>query len=183
MLAAPNASLWQTGSLTGGPLSYSNQQTSIGNSYRGSEIHTFSANLVNTIAYTFNAFQNKSTPLTSLAGSTDWPTQVGLSGASPLNQFPEIVFNGSPNGLGETTIGNSAPSGGYVAYNGILNDSLMWTKSRHTMTLGAEYRTLGFNLDSVGGALTYDYSNTTFAPTNTSIQPYVGSAFANFLLG
>jgi len=180
---AANGALWQTGSQTGGPLSYGNKQTSIGNSYRGSEIHTFSADLVNTIAYTFNAFQNKSAPLTSLAGSTDWSNQVGLNGASPLNQFPQIVFNGSPNGLGETTIGNSTPSGGYVAYNGILNDSLMWTKGRHTMTLGVEYRALGFNLDSGGGGLTYEYSSTTFAPTNTSIQPFVGSAFANFLLG
>jgi hypothetical protein len=179
---AGNSVLWQTGSQTGGPLTFAQQQTVIGNAYRGSETHTFSSSLLNVAAYTFNGFANKSVPMTTVAGSTNWPSQVGLGSVDPLHDFPNIVFNGAPDGVGETAIGNTV-AGGYVAYNAIANDSLSWIKGRHTMKFGAEYRALGFNLDNVGGALTYKYSSNTFAPTNAAIQPFTGSAFANFMLG
>lgn len=178
-----NSVLWQSGSENGGPLTFGLQQTVISNQYRGSEMHTFSPSLLNVIAYTFNQFQNKSVPMTTVAGSTNWPSEIGLDSASDLNLFPYITFTGSPNGLGETKIGNYYDTSGYVAYNAIINESLTWTKGRHSLKFGTEYRALGFNSDEYGGALKYNFSNTTFAPTNSSIQPYVGSAFANFLLG
>jgi hypothetical protein len=182
---AGNSVLWQTGTSTGGPLAFAQQQTVIGNEYRASETHTFSPALLNVLAYTFNAFQNKGIASTSLANSTNWPDQIGFGSTDPLNLFPYTTFGGSPNGLGETSIGNYyAPGSGYVAYNGIVNETLSWTKSRHTMKFGTEYRELGFNQDSgSGGGLQFNYSSNTFAPTKTSIQPYVGSAFANFELG
>jgi hypothetical protein len=181
--AASNTVLWQPGTTTGGPLSFGLQETVINNEYRISETHTFSPNVLNVLAYTFNQFQNKSVPTTTLAGSTNWPSQVGFGGVDSVNDFPYMSLNGSPNGLGETTIGNYYAPGGYVAYNAILNDSLSWTKGRHTMKFGMEYRELGFNLDNGAGTLKFNFSNETFAPTNTSIQSYVGSAFANMLLG
>lgn len=179
---SPSSVLWQAGSSTGGPLTFGLQQTVISDQYRGSETHIFSPNLLNVAAYTFNAFQNKSVPMTTVAGSTDWPGQIGLGSVAKLQMLPRINFSGSPNGLGETSIGNYY-TGGYVAYNGILNDTLSWTKGRHTFKFGAEYRALGFNSDSIGGALTYNFSSNTFAPANSHVLPYVGSAFANFLLG
>jgi hypothetical protein len=181
--AAANSVLWQPGTTTGGPLTFGLQQTVISNEYRASETHTFTPNLLNVIAYTFNAFQNKSVPTTSLAGSTNWPGQVGFGSVDPLNIFPYMKLNGSPNGLGETTIGNYYGPGGYVAYNGILNESLSWAKGRHDFKFGGELRALGFNSDSGGGALQFNFSSNTFAPTNTSIQPFVGSALANMMLG
>jgi Carboxypeptidase regulatory-like domain len=183
--AASNTTLWQAGTTTGGPLSFGLQQTTVSNEYRGSETHTFSPNILNVIAYTFNSFQNKSTATTLLANSTNWPDQIGFGSVDSLHIFPQITLNGSPNGLGETSIGTSPEysGGGYVAYNAIVNESLSWTKGRHTMKFGMEYRELGFNSDSAGGALKFNYSNNTFAPTNTSVQPYVGSAFANLMLG
>lgn len=180
--AATNSVLWQSGSTTGGPLSDGSVETVIGGQYRASETHVFSPNLLNVVAYTFNTFDNKSIPMTSIAGSTSWPQQVGYGNIDPLKNFPYITFTGSPDGIGETSIGTTY-TGGYDAYNGIVNDTLSWTKGRHTMKFGAEYRELGFNLDDTGGALSFNFSNNTFAPTNTSIQPFVGSAFANFLLG
>ncbi|HTW81435.1 MAG TPA: carboxypeptidase-like regulatory domain-containing protein [Terracidiphilus sp.] len=179
---ATNSVLWQSGSTTGGPLSDGSVETVIGGQYRANETHIFSPNLLNDVAYTFNTFDNKSIPMTSIAGSTNWPQQVGYGSIDPLKNFPYITFTGSPDGIGETSIG-STYTGGYDAYNAIVNDTLSWTKGRHTMKFGAEYRELGFNLDNTGGALSFNFSNNTFAPTNTSIQPYVGSAFANFLLG
>jgi hypothetical protein len=174
--------IWEPNTRTGGPLTYGLQQTVISNQYRASETHTFSPNLLNVAAYTFNAFQNKSVPMTTVAGSTDWPGQIGFGSVDPLKEFPYITFSGSPNGLGETAIGNYY-TGGYVAYNAMANDTLSWTKGRQNLKFGMEYRELGFNLDNDGGALQFNYSNTTFAPTNSAIQPFVGSAFANFMLG
>lgn len=180
---SPGSVLWKPGSQYGGPLAFGLQQTVISNEYRINEAHTFSPNVLNVLAFTFNAFQNKSVPTTTLEGSTNWPQQIGFGNVDPLKIFPYIAFNGSPNGLGENNIGNYYGPGGYVAYNGILNETLSWTKGRHTVKVGAEYRALGFNSDSGGGALQFNFSNTTFAPTNSHVQPYVGSAFANFLLG
>jgi hypothetical protein len=178
-----NSVLWQAGTQDGGPLTFGLQQTVISNQYRGSETHTFSPSLLNVLAYTFNQFQNKSVPMTSVAGGTNWPAEIGLDSVDSLKLFPYITFSGSPNGLGEKAIGNYYDTSGYVAYNAILNESLTWNKGRHSLKFGMEYRALGFNSDEYGGALKYSFSNTTFAPTNSSIQPYVGSAFANFLLG
>ncbi len=181
--AASNSVLWQAGTTTGGPLSFGLQETVISNDYRGSETHIFSPRILNVLAYTFNSFTNKSVPTTSLAGSTNWPDQIGFGSEDPLKIFPYMQLGGSPNGLGETTVGNYYGPGGYVAYNGILNESLSWTKGRHNLKFGGEYRALGFNSDTGGGALKFQFSNNTFAPTNTSIQPFVGSALANLMLG
>lgn len=176
---SPTAVLWQSGSQNGGPLAFGVIQTVISNEYRINETHTFSPTLLNVLAYTFNAFQNKSVPT---ANYKNWPSELGFGDIDKLNDFPYITFGGSPNGLGESNIGNYY-AGGYVAYNGILNDTLSWTKGRHIMKFGTEIRALGFNSDSIGGALQFNFSNNTYAPTNTHVQPYVGSAFANFLLG
>jgi hypothetical protein len=176
---SPSQVLWQAGTQNGGPLSFGVVQTVINNEYRISESHTFNTNMVNILAFTFNQFQNKSVPT---GNTSNWPEQLGFGDIDKLKDFPYIKFGGSPNGIGESPIGNYY-AGGYVAYNGIVNDSFSWTKGRHTMKFGAEYRALGFNSDSTGGALQFNFSNTTFAPTNSKVQPYVGSAFANFLLG
>jgi hypothetical protein len=170
---AGNTTLWQAGTQTGGPLTFGERQTVISNEYRISESHIFSPNLLNVLSYTFNAFQNKGTPTSELSGSTSWPAQLGFGTVDPTKVFPRISFNGSPNGVGETSIGNTYGAGGYVAYNGIVNDSLSWTKGRHTMKFGTEIRALGFNSDSTGGQLAFNYSNNTYAPTNSKIQPYV----------
>ena len=176
-------SLWTPNTTTGGPLANAVQQTVISNEYRINEVHTFSPTVLNTLAYTFNAFQNKELPTTQLASSTNWANELGFGQATPLKEFPQIAFNGSPNGVGETSIGTQTNAGGYVAYNAMLNESLSWTKGRHNLKFGTEIRYLGFNEDTGGGALKMQFSNNTFAPTNTQIQPFVGSAFANFLLG
>lgn len=178
--ANPGSSLWQEGTQNGGPLAFATVQTVISNEYRVSEMHTFSPSLANVVAYTFNTFQNKAVP----TSQSNYPSQLGFGSVDSLKNFPYITFNGSPNGVGATKIGNYYSStAGYVAYNAILNDTLSWMKGRHTFKFGTEIRALGFNNDSTGGALQFAFSNNTFAPTSTAIQPYVGSAFANFLLG
>jgi len=170
--------LWEAGSSDGGPLTDSNEQVTVANAYRGNETHVFNPNLLNTISYTFNAFQNKRVPSETSAG----PGTMGLGNIDHLGGLPLIGLNGGPNGVWEAWPGWQAQYG-YVAYNAILNDTLSWTKARHTMKFGLEYRALGFNYDSTGGSLAYYFSNTTFAPTAWQIQGYVGSSLANLMLG
>lgn len=169
---------WSQGSQTGGPLTTANTQTVISNSYRGNETHTFSPNLLNVAAYTFNGFQDKRIPTDTSAG----PKGLGYDSIDATQAFPYISLGGSPNGLGEPSFGTEAGSG-YVAYNAIVNDTLNWTTGRHSLKFGVEYRELGFNYDANGGELAFAFTNNTFAPTNAHVQPYVGSAFANMLLG
>ena len=178
----PGSSIWEAGSTSdGGPLTYAQVQKVIAPQYRISETHTFSPRLMNVAGYTFNGFYNKATP-TNL--SQNWTDAIGLGNIDPLNTFPRITFSGSPNGLGETAIGGSPYGGvGYVAYNAIVTDNLSWTMGRHTMKFGTEIRELGFNSDNKGGNLNFTFSNNTYAPTNPLVQGYVGSAFANFMLG
>jgi hypothetical protein len=176
-------SLWAPGTTAGGPLADATQQIVTSNAYRINEKHVFSPNLLNVVAYTFNAFQNKGIPATQLAGDTNWSSELGFGDVDAIHQFPLINFAGSPNGVGTPGIGTQIGPSGYVAYNAILNDTLNWTKGRHQLKFGGEYRALGFNQDTLGGGLQFNFNSATFSPTNTAISTYTGSAFANFLLG
>jgi hypothetical protein len=175
-------SMWIPGSQNGGPFTPNSSQELHTNAYRIGETHTFSPTLLNVLNFTFNQFQNIQA---SLAPSSDYAGTLGLQSAytDKTKDFPQIVYGGSPNGVGESTIG-STYAGGYVAYNGILNESLDWSKGRHDVKFGAEVRAIGFNQNGgPQGAYTFNFSNNTFAPDNPAIQPYVGFAFANMGLG
>lgn len=176
--------LFQRGSDNGGPLTRAGQQTTIGNAYRVSDAHTFTPNLLNVISFTFNQFQNKTIPATALTSGTNYAQQLGLPGVDSVSNFPVITFGSAVNGIGETTIGNSnIPGSGYVAYNGILNEQLTWTKGKHTIQAGFEARAIGLNNNARGGQLHYNFSEKTGTPNNSSIQSKTGFGFANFLLG
>ncbi len=182
-LASSN-SLWQAGSSTGGPLTPAGVQTTIANAYRISDSYTITPNILNVASFTFNAFQNKAIPLTSIAGNTSWPDQIGLGASSTVPNFPLITFGATVNGVGERQIGNSyTPGSGYVAYNGIFNDTVTWVTGRNNIKLGTEIRALGLNSDTRGGELHFNYSNLSGAPLNPAIDSVTGFGFANFLLG
>ncbi len=176
--------LWQAGSTDGGPLASGAVQTTVANAYRLSDSYTVSPNLLDVLSLTFNGFQNKAVPFTSIAGSTNWPQQVGLGADQSIANFPLITFGGSINGVGEGQIGSSyTAKSGYVAYNEILNDTVTWTRGRHEIKLGLELRGLGVNDDTEGGELHLNFSNLTGTPASSAIQSVTGFGFANFLLG
>lgn len=175
-------SLWQPGTTTGGPLTNGQRQITISPQYRINETHTFSPALLNVIAFTYNSFDNNGKALQDIAGTTDYADQVGFGSVQNFKYLPQLYMSGSSNGQSETSIGN-AMAGRYVAYNAMLNDALTWNKGRHVLKFGFEYRALGFNQDTPGSALTYDFETTTHAPTDWNVYNFTGSAFANFLLG
>ena len=115
----PSNAIWQAGSDNGGPLASGGVQTTVANAYRLSDTYTASSNLLNVLSLTFNSFQNKSVPFTSLSGNTNWPQEVGLGVEQSVANFPVITFGNTINGVGEGQIGNSyTPKSGYVAWDG-----------------------------------------------------------------
>lgn len=176
--------LWQTGSSDGGPLASGGVQTTVSNAYRVNDSWTISPNLLNVASFTFNMFQNKAVPLTSLAGNTNWAQQIGLGNAQAVSNFPLTAFNGTLNGVSEVAIGSSRTlhTGG-VEYNGIVDDTLTWVHGKHVVNMGFEARALGINNDQVGGALHFNFSQTTGAPLVAKIQSLTGFSFADFMLG
>jgi hypothetical protein len=176
--------LFAAGSSNGGPLAPGGVQTTIGNAYRLSDTYTISPSLLNVLSVTFNGFQNKAVPFTSLAGNTNWAQQIGLGASQSVPNFPLISFGGAINGVGEDVIGNAyTPGNGYVAYNEILNDTVTWTHGRHDVKLGLELRGIGLNSNSSSGDLHFNFSSLTGTPNAAAIQSVTGFGFANFLLG
>ena len=169
--------VWAPGSTDGGPLSNGRHQIVPSNQYRVSESHTFSANLLNVVNATYNYYWNGSSPL----NGTNWPQQLGF-GNTRGNNFPEINFGSAVNGIGETAIGNKW-QGNWVAGNYIYGDDLSWTKGRHSLSFGGNFRAMQINSHSGSGLLSMSFNpNTTGAPS-AAYANQVGFGFASFLLG
>jgi hypothetical protein len=181
----PTGGLWEAGTQTGGPLTQAVQQKTVADAYRVSDAWTVTPNLLNVAGFTFNMFQNKSVPMTSVAGNTNWAEQIGLGTyQSSVPNLPTITFGSSVNGIGESSIGSDYnPLSGYVAYNGIFNDTVTWVHGRHNVHLGLQIYAIGLNDDYKGGPLTFNFSQLTGTPTSASVQAETGFGFANFLLG
>jgi len=180
--------MWIPGTHNGGPFTPNSSQELHTNAYRFSEAHTFSPSILNVVSFTFNQFQNIQS---TLAPQADYASQLGLSSqyANKTSDFPQINYNGSPNGVSESTIG-STWTGGTVPYNAILNESLSWSKGRHDMKFGGEVRALGMNASGgQQGAFSFNFGQSTYQPYQTdanfvsNVSPFVGSAFANMELG
>lgn len=180
--------MWIPGTHNGGPFTPNSSQELHTNAYRFSETHTFTPNILNVTSFTFNQFQNIQS---SLAPQQDWASQLTLNSgyADKTPDFPQVYFNGSQNGVGETTIG-STYTGGSVPYNGILNESLSWTKGRHYFKFGGEFRAIGMNASGgAQGSYTLNVNQNTYEPYQndanfvSNVAPFVGFAFANMELG
>ena len=179
-----SANLWQAGSSDGGPLASGGVQTTVSNAYRINDSWTISPNLLNVASFTFNMFQNKAIPLTSVAGNTSWAQQIGLGGYQTVPNFPLTTFSGTLNGISEVAIGSArTPHTGGVDYNGIFDDTLTWVHGKHVVNMGFEMRALGINSNTRGGALHFNFSQITGAPLVAKIQTLTGFGFANFMLG
>jgi len=162
----------------GGPFAAVRFQDVTTRAWRLNETHIFSPNVLNVAALTYERFGNDDLP--NLNEVNYWPTSL-----FPTSSRPSIFvnFGGSVNGVWENGIGASSSSAA-MSESFVVDDNLTWTKGRHTIAFGGEYRAFQFNTGGPSGGMTYNFSNAqTGMPTNSAVSPYVGFGFASFLLG
>ncbi len=174
---APAGSLFANGSGSSpGPFYSDFTQTQWDRSIRAQHFYTARANLLNAFSVVYNEHTANDGPATPYDASS-----LGIAGTNGRN-FPIINFLGSIGGVSEQNVGQPF-SDGYVQYNRLVSDTVSWLKGRHSFKFGGDFQARGMNSREDNGIRTYNFSNTTGAPTDPQIQGSVGFAFANFLLG
>jgi len=116
---------------------------------------------------------------------TDWPQQLGIAGASGQT-FPTFEFNGGQYSIGYSKLGGSAltlqiPNALVVA------DSVSWTRGRHALQFGFDWRSYQFTVEKPGASSPHYYfeaRQTSFTPDSQDPNSTnTGDPFASFLLG
>ncbi len=175
--------VWSIGSTDGGPLSDGQLQRVINREFRVVDAHTVNPNVVNVVSLNYNEWFKAD----SAAHQVD-NQKLGFPAFGPgVANFPRIQFNdGSIPSYNESTIGNRFAYP-FIFYQWHAKDTLSWVRGRHTLKFGGEWTALGANDHPTGGILNYNYSHETGVPqamdSDSAVGPYVGFAFANFLLG
>ena len=172
--------LWQRGSSTGGPLSNGDDQPQRDWSARLQHFYTISPTLLNAVSAAYNQHMASDRPPAPFNASN-----VGIAGTNGAN-FPTINFvdNGGAgvNGVFESTIG-PLYNDRYTPYNFVIADTVSWVRGRHSFKFGGDVQMRGMNALYDGGVRAYNFTSETLAPNNNQVWPYVGFAFANFMLG
>ena len=170
--------LWQTGSSTGGPLSSGDTQPQRDWTVRLQHVYTISPMLLNTASVAYNQHMASDQPPSQYDSNG-----VGIPGTNGSN-FPSINFvdGGAGGGYGEAPIGPPY-NDRYTPYNVVASDVLSWTHGRHSLKFGGDIQARGMNAVYEGGVRAYNFTSATFAPNDNQVTPYVGFAFANFMLG
>jgi hypothetical protein len=183
--------IWQAGTTDGGPLSLAGQQLVRSHAWRVSEAHTFSPSVLNVVNLTYNWYWNGKVPTSS---GTNWNSQLGF-GNTGSNNFPFITFGDVPTNVsaqGVTFIGtgsgtgpnkSSAFQGNFVGATMITGDTLTWTKGRHALSFGGEFRAYQVNSHTGSGALGFSFNRDTTGRPAAAFGSSVGYGFASFLLG
>ena len=167
--------LWQAGTHNGGPLSNGRYQIFRSQQWRLSESHTFSPRVLNVLNFTYNFDYNASSP----TDPGNWASQLGF-GNTGATTFPLISFSdNSAYGHNETFIGNTW-QGNVSGVNIMTGDTLTWTKGRHNLSFGGEFKAHEINSRSGQGALSFDFS---YLDTAGPGYPYDGFGYATYLLG
>lgn len=172
------AGLWQRGSSTGGPLSNGDTQPQRDWSVRLQYLYTIRPTVLNTVSMAYNQHMAGDHPPTSYNAS-----QVNIPGTNGSN-FPSIAFADGGAGGGYSEAGIGPPySNHYTPYNFVVSDTLLWTLGRHSFKFGGDFQARGMNAVYDGGVRAYSFTSQTLAPNDNQLWPYVGFAFANFMLG
>ncbi|RRA49140.1 TonB-dependent receptor [Acidipila sp. EB88] len=137
--------------------------------------YTITPNLLNTIGFGYSSTQYTQVPVNQVSSAAVYG--FNSDGAA----FPTIGFN-STNGVGEQNLGTSVDS--YQNYYGYhYQDTLAWQRGNHSLKFGGQVFLQGLNSSYGGNIQNYNFSSETGGPTDTTLTPFVGSAFANLLLG
>ena len=143
--------------------------------------HFFTPNLLN--HFTFGGDRENHHVLSAAAAAGgNYNADLGLSGTSGPT-FPQFNFGGTSGAPGAYQSPGFGLDLALVDNHAYGLDSLEWTKGKHNLKFGVEYRYLQFSAPNTGGESgTYNFSvNETAASSST--QAYSGNPFASFLLG
>ncbi len=169
--------LWQNGrGSTPGPFFTGWNQNQVDRSIRIQHFYNVTSNVVNSFSLFYNEHHASDSPSTPYNAA-----DVGIAGTNGKNS-PSISFGGGINGVTETGIGGSL-SDGYVQYNRGVGDEVSWVRGRHSFKFGGDFQARGMNTRQDNGIRSYNFSSNTGAPTDSQVSPFLGFAFANFLLG
>jgi Carboxypeptidase regulatory-like domain/TonB-dependent Receptor Plug Domain len=130
----------------------------------GTDTHTFSPTVVNTALFSFNRTNNLNQPIYPAKGI------AGLGSKMYNDKTPEIYLQVNGYFLLDTNDTNSFFREEYQ-----FNDTLRWTKSKHQLSMGAEY---GHGL----GDINNDYRANGYFTFDGS-APFTGDALADFQIG
>ncbi|ABF41389.1 Cna B-type protein [Candidatus Koribacter versatilis Ellin345] len=185
---ADQGGAWSANSPYGGPMANAYWHNTTAPSVRLSDSHMFTPNVLNVAHFTWNRFRN---PSIAVSQSDNWDNKLGFydgAGNFPLITYSSGMYtNWSPNVNGWYYSNLGSQFNDYYAANTyIYNDEVAWTKGRHAMKFGAEFRAMQFNSHPDSET----FNNITFDPTSTASSTWynygwneVGSSFASFLLG
>ena len=137
--------------------------------------YTITPNLLNTVGLGYSSTQYTQIPVNQVSSAAAYG--FNADGAA----FPTISFDGS-NGVGEQNLGTSVDS--YQNYYGYhFQDTVSWQHGNNSYKFGGQLFFQGLNSSYGGNIQNYSFSSVTGGPTDTAVTPFVGSAFANLLLG
>ncbi len=173
-----------TGSKWPGAISEGSIQTNDQNIARFAHDWIIRPNIVNHYVFGFTRNFTDTFP----AGGLDWPAALGYSGVPPTgpgSTFPELIIGGLGNVYGRG-------SQGYGAFNNFtFNDTLTWTRGRHTIKTGFSYYQFHVNALSTlfqSSGLTFNSGTTSlpgpfFSDNNGLGGTFTGMGVGGFLLG
>jgi len=142
---------------------------------RAIDNYTITPSLVNTASASYNLNRSQQQPTNGVNADT-----YGFS--TDQKYFPNVGMAGS-NGVGFSSFGESWNV--HMQFNSFnYADSLMWQKGRHAVKFGWQWTALQQNSGNYNLVNNdYSFSNQTFGATDPAVSNYVGSGFAEMLLG
>lgn len=148
-------------------------------------VFTVTPNLINQFSYGFARLE---VPISSATSAGQYPTKAGLAGlpgGQASTAFPTITFTGT--NAPQNWAGTNSISFNEVANTYVVQNNVLWTHGRHSVTVGAQFSWLQDNLTSPNEASTAAF---TFAVNETAgynaagtLQTTTGNAYASYLLG
>jgi hypothetical protein len=154
-------------------------QTVTSQTWRVNHDYIFSPALLNHLTLGVDRYVN---PYSNTSVGKGWDKALGITGMpEDLGAFPQISFSGgtgSPISMGLTSNG----LGAQTRYS--INESLTWTRGRHTLKLGFyHWRFTNNSRNQSSTAGSFSFSNQMTSQPNSSRLSSWGSSFASFLLG
>ncbi|MGH9838655.1 MAG: carboxypeptidase regulatory-like domain-containing protein [Blastocatellia bacterium] len=168
---------WSQADAIGGPLSAARRQVINSWLARVGHDYTISPTLFNTFKISFNRMAN---PNRSAHVDDGCAAALGIKGVLQTGACPRVNWGAGPNGISFDALGD--PQDDFQAYNSWgIADTLSWSKGRHFLKFGADFRGNQQN-NQPRGNLPGTF-NFTAAQTGIPGVNFIGHSFASFLLG